>query len=215
MLLLVLTGYPTLPLRFAYHIPQPLYRISAYSLLLKDATLQLFSHSLLRGGGLKGVGCGFASIIHGVLNTMATRTAKEAADRRSRKIAVSASEYEEGVKNPRNDWATRVKETEGKRDQGLKEAIADGRITKGAQACGTAKQIQKTVEKGVPNWQTQATSDEANTAYENSMDSVVKCVDWAKAQVAKMPEATRAQRIAKSAAYQTKMGECMDKARGR
>ena len=146
---------------------------------------------------------------------MATRSAKEAADRRERKIAISATEYEEGVKNPREDWADRVKATEAKRDQGLKEAIADGRITKGAQACGTDRQIKKTLEKGVPNWQTQATSDEANKAYEGAMDGVISCVDWAKAQIAKMPEATRAQRIAKSAAYQTKMGECMDKARGR
>ena len=146
---------------------------------------------------------------------MTTRTAKDAAERRTRKIAVSASEYEEGVKNPREDWATRVKETEAKRDQGLKEAIADGRITKGAVACGTNRQIAKTIEKGVPNWQSQATSEEANKAYEDSMGKVINCVDWAKAQIAKMPEATRAQRIAKSAAYQTKMGECMDKARGR
>lgn len=146
---------------------------------------------------------------------MSTRTPKEASERRERKIAISATEYEEGVKNPREDWVTRVKETEAKRDQGLKEAIADGRITKGAQDCGTAKQIKKTIEKGVPNWQTQATSADANKAYEDAMGGVINCVDWAKAQIAKMPETTRAQRITKSAAYQTKMGECMDKARGR
>jgi len=146
---------------------------------------------------------------------MTTRSVEDAAERRARRIATSATEYEEGVKNPRADWLTRVKETSAKRDAELKRAIEDGRITKGAEAVGTAKQIQKTLEKGVPNWQSQATSTEANEAYVEGMKPVIECVEEAKKAVASMPETTRAQRIQKSAAYQTKMGECMDRKRGR
>ena len=143
------------------------------------------------------------------------RDATAAKDRRARKIAVSGEDYKEGVENPREDWLTRVKETEGKRDAELQRAINEGRITAGAVECGTDKQIAKTLSKGVPAWQAEAASEEANTAYEKGMEPVIDCVKAAKAEVAKMPETNRTQRIARSARYQAVMGECMDKKKGR
>ena len=143
------------------------------------------------------------------------RSASDAAERRKRKIAVSGEDYKAGVENPREDWATRIKETEAKRDAGLRAAIADGRITKGALDCGTEKQIAKTLSKGVPNWLQEATSDEANAAYESGMNDVIDCVKVAKAAIAKMPESTRAERIARSSKYQQVMGDCIDKKKGR
>ena len=143
------------------------------------------------------------------------RDASAATKRRAAKIAVSGEDYREGVENPREDWATRVKETEAKRDAGLKRAMAEGTITAGAIECGTDKQIRKTVEKGVPNWGSQAANEEANAEYERAMAPVIDCVKVAKAAIAKMPETTRAERIAKSARYQTEMGNCMDKKKGR
>ena len=56
---------------------------------------------------------------------MTTRSVEDAAERRARRIATSATEYEEGVKNPHADWLTRVKETSAKRDAELKRAIDD------------------------------------------------------------------------------------------
>lgn len=143
------------------------------------------------------------------------RSASDAATRRKRKIAVSGEDYKDGVENPREDWVTRVKETEAKRDAELRKAIDEGRITKGAVDCGTDRQIAKTISKGVPNWQTEAASPEANAAYESKMSGVIDCVEVAKREVAKMPETTRTQRIARSARYQAVMGECMDKKRGK
>jgi hypothetical protein len=143
------------------------------------------------------------------------RDAGAAADRRARKIAVSGEDYKEGVENPREDWLTRVKATEAKRDAELRKAMEEGRITKGAEECGTQRQIDKTVSKGVPAWQAEAASDEANAAYQKGMEPVIDCVKVAKAEVAKLPETTRAQRIARSARYQVVMGECMDKKKGR
>jgi len=143
------------------------------------------------------------------------RDEKMAAERRAKKIAVSGEDYAEGVANPREDWLKRVKETEAKRDAGLQKAIAEGRITSGAVECGTDRQIAKTLSKGVPNWGTEAASPEANAAYEAKMAPVIDCVKTAKAECAKMPETSRAQRIAKSARYQTVMGECMDRKKGR
>ena len=143
------------------------------------------------------------------------RDATAAAERRARKIGVSGEDYREGVENPREDWAERVKATEAKRDAELRKAIDEGRITKGALECGTEKQIAKTLSKGVPAWQSEAASAEANEAYEKGMAPVIDCVKVAKAEVAKMPETTRANRIARSARYQAVMGECMDKKKGR
>lgn len=143
------------------------------------------------------------------------RDASAAAERRARKIGVSGEDYREGVENPREDWAERVKATETKRDAELRKAIDEGRITKGALDCGTEKQIAKTLSKGVPAWQSEAASPEANEAYERGMAPVIDCVKVAKAEVAKMAETTRANRIARSARYQAVMGECMDKKKGR
>ena len=143
------------------------------------------------------------------------RSASEASARRARKIAVSGEDYKDGVENPREDWLTRVKETEAKRDAELRKAIDEGRITKGAVECGTDRQIAKTLSKGVPAWQGEAASPEENAAYEEKMSPVIDCVKVAKAEIAKMPETTRAQRIAKSSRYQTVMGECMDKKKGK
>jgi hypothetical protein len=143
------------------------------------------------------------------------RDAAAARERRARKIAVSGEDYREGVENPREDWLERVKATEAKRDAELKKAIDEGRITKGAVDCGTDRQIAKTLSKGVPAWGTEAASAEANEAYEKGMGPVIDCVKAAKAEVAKMPETTRAQRVARSGRYQTVMGECMDKKKGR
>lgn len=143
------------------------------------------------------------------------RTAEEARDRRARKIAVSGEDYRIGVENPREDWLTRVKETGAKRDAELRKAIDEGRITKGAEECGTDRQIAKTVSKGVPAWQGEAASPEANQRYQDKMSPVIDCVKVAKAEVAKMPETSRAQRIARSSKYQELMGACMDRKKGR
>ena len=143
------------------------------------------------------------------------RDASAATERRARKIGVSGEDYKEGVENPREDWLTRIKETETKRDAELRKAMDEGRITAGAVECGTDKQIAKTLSKGVPAWQAEAASPEANQAYEKGMEPVIDCVKVAKAGVAKMPETTRTQRIARSARYQAVMGEGMDKKKGR
>lgn len=143
------------------------------------------------------------------------RDASAASERRARKIRVSGEDYKEGVTNPREDWLARVQATEAKRDAELRKAIDEGRITKGAEDCGTERQIAKTLSKGVAAWGTEAASPEANEAYEKGMAPVIDCVKLAKADIAKMAETTRAQRIAKSARYQTVMGECMDRKKGR
>lgn len=142
------------------------------------------------------------------------RDAGAAAKRRSDKIGVSGEDYKTGVENPREDWYDRVKQTEDKRDAGLQKAISEGRITKGAEECGTDRQIRKTLEKGALNWASQATSSEANEAYEKEMGVVIDCVEVAKKAIAGMPETNRSQRIARSGKYQAVMGECMDKKRG-
>lgn len=71
-----------------------------------------------------------------------------------------------------------------------------------------------------------ASKDRASTHYEERADDMVKhamedyderkkCIEAAKAAIAGMPKATRAQRIARSAKYQEEMGSCMDKVKGR
>lgn len=61
-----------------------------------------------------------------------------------------AKDYEEGVKAPRRDWLKETKDAEGRYEEGIKDAIKRKAFGKGVDKCGTARQQQKTIEKGVP-----------------------------------------------------------------
>ena len=60
--------------------------------------------------------------------------------------------YEEGVRNPDEDWEKNTKDAEPNYEEGVKKAIARKAFGKGVAKCGTSRQQAKTITKGIPNW---------------------------------------------------------------
>lgn len=60
--------------------------------------------------------------------------------------------YEEGVRSPKTDWEKQTVEAEGNYEDGVKAAIARKAFGKGVKKCGTARQQEKTITKGLVRW---------------------------------------------------------------
>lgn len=60
--------------------------------------------------------------------------------------------YEEGVRNPTEDWEKNTLDAESNYEEGVKAAIARKAFGKGVKKAGTAKQQSKTIEKGLTRW---------------------------------------------------------------
>lgn len=63
-----------------------------------------------------------------------------------------SEDFENGVRNPIRDWADATADAEDNYEAGVKEAITKKRFGKGVRNCGTAKQKQNTIIKGIPRW---------------------------------------------------------------
>lgn len=63
-----------------------------------------------------------------------------------------AADYEDGVKNPKEDWETATKKAKDAYAQGVQEAITEDRFAKGVSKAGTIKWQRKAVEVGVRRW---------------------------------------------------------------
>jgi len=141
---------------------------------------------------------------------------KEVAERRMRERVSTAGSYlKEGFEEAVDPIEVILRDPDGfakKLVDGLVEAIRKGKYTVGLK---TAK--DRDAWKG--------SSDRAARHYEERADDMVahamegyderaKCIEEAKKAIEKMPSATRAQRIARSAKYQEVMGECMDRVKG-
>lgn len=70
----------------------------------------------------------------------------------ARVAAVSQGEYEEGVKNPRVDWAEATKAAEANYERGVQAAIQRKSFGKGVSKAGTAKWQTNTLTKGPSRW---------------------------------------------------------------
>lgn len=63
-----------------------------------------------------------------------------------------SSEYEEGVRNPTEDWQTETAGAEDNWEAGVSAAADEGRFSDGVNAAGTDKWQTNTLEKGVGRW---------------------------------------------------------------
>jgi hypothetical protein len=63
-----------------------------------------------------------------------------------------ATEYGEGVKNPRRDWETATEAAEDIYEQGVQAAIARKAFGKGVKDAGSGKYQKGVSEKGVARW---------------------------------------------------------------
>jgi hypothetical protein len=66
----------------------------------------------------------------------------------NRRSASAGPEYEEGVKNPRTDWATAATAAKGAFQAGVTAAIQRDAYGKGVTQAGTQRWQQKAIEKG-------------------------------------------------------------------
>lgn len=64
----------------------------------------------------------------------------------------AAREYEEGVKNPRKDWADNTAASESAYEAGVTAAISRKSFGKGVSNAGTSKWQEGAISKGVPRW---------------------------------------------------------------
>lgn len=60
----------------------------------------------------------------------------------------AGTEYEEGVRNPRADWATETKNAEGTYEEGIRSSIGRKAFGKGVSKAGTAKWQSNALSKG-------------------------------------------------------------------
>jgi len=81
------------------------------------------------------------------------KSAQETAAKWSSVTPQRSQYYEDGVKNPRSDWATAAAAAEGNWNSAITKAAAEKRYGKGVNKAGTAKWQKAAVEKGVSRFQ--------------------------------------------------------------
>lgn len=81
---------------------------------------------------------------------MATiRSAGKIAEKWARVTPQRAQDYEEGVNNPKKDWAANTKAAESNYEAGVQQSIRDKRFGKGVTKAGTEKWKEGATTKGV------------------------------------------------------------------
>lgn len=106
--------------------------------------------------------------------------------------------YSQGIQQSR-DWAANAVAAGPARDQGLQQAMADGRIDRGIQRVGTAGWRQKTLAKGPQAWQQGVA--QAGNAYAAGMARTYQMLDAGDAAIASMPRGGFANNMARMTAY--------------
>ena len=61
-------------------------------------------------------------------------------------------DYEDGVRNPKSDWASNTAAAEDSYQAGVQAAIAEKRFGKGVRAAGTEKWQKGAIDKGTQRW---------------------------------------------------------------
>jgi len=69
-----------------------------------------------------------------------------------------SSQFEAGVRAPKEDWAPRTVAAESAFEEGIRNAISRKAFSKGVKEAGTEKWQRKTIEVGVGRWGTGVTA---------------------------------------------------------
>jgi len=83
---------------------------------------------------------------------MIVPSASKIAEKWARVTPERSQDYEDGVRNPKKDWADETADAEERYEAGIKEAIQNKSFSKGVKRVGTAKQKSKSITKGIPRW---------------------------------------------------------------
>lgn len=142
---------------------------------------------------------------------MARKSVADAVSKWQNRVAQSGPYYQAGVNNPQVDWAGPAVAAAPRRNAGLQQAIADGRIDAGIQRAGTARWRAGASTKGVQAWTTN--TPKAAPAYNAGLTRVYGYFQEADAAVSSMGRTTRAERIARAATFLATVGEASDRAK--
>jgi len=82
----------------------------------------------------------------------AIRSIAEIANKWARVTPGRASDYEAGIRTPKEDWEAATIAAEGAYEGGVQTAIAEKRFSKGVRAAGVKKWQRKALELGVTRW---------------------------------------------------------------
>lgn len=83
---------------------------------------------------------------------MKVKDAASVTSKWSQRAQAAGQAYTDGVKNPRNDWATATAGASDNWGQGVQAAVSDGRFSKGVQAAGTQAWASGAVNKGATRY---------------------------------------------------------------
>lgn len=142
---------------------------------------------------------------------MARRSISDASDKWARRTQQATQDYANGISKPRRDWAQASVDASARRNAGLQQAIADGRIDKGIQRAGTGKWQRAASTKGVQNWAPAV--QQAKPQYQAGLQRSYSYMDAADAATAGMATTTKRDRIAKAAAYLQAVADAADAAK--
>lgn len=82
----------------------------------------------------------------------AIKSAAEISEKWTRVTPGRQSDYENGVRNPTEDWASKTSGAEGAWSAGVQDAITNKRFARGIREAGTEKWQRKTTEVGIGRW---------------------------------------------------------------
>jgi hypothetical protein len=138
------------------------------------------------------------------------KTAQQARARYTKGVTQAGPDYTAGIQNS-SSWVEGALAAKQRRDTGLQQAIADGRIDAGIQNKGDAGWKTATLAKGPTNY-TQSVAT-AGPAYEAGMNRAMQYQQAAQSATANMDTSTRAGRIAKMAAYVNAVADAAQQAK--
>lgn len=139
---------------------------------------------------------------------MARKSVSDAVAKWQQRVSQSGQFYTAGVQNPGVDWAGPAVAAGARRDAGLQQAMADGRIDAGIQRAGTAKWRANAISKGAQAWTTN--TPKAAPAFSAGLQRVYGYFNAADQAVASMPRDTREQRIARASEFLRTVGSQAD-----
>ena len=83
---------------------------------------------------------------------MKVKTAIDIARKWARVTPERSQDYEDGVRNPQNDWEKSTIEAVDRWEEGIKKSIINKSFSRGVKKAGTAKQQGKSISKGIQRW---------------------------------------------------------------
>lgn len=132
------------------------------------------------------------------------------------RISTAGKYLERGMEDAEDPIDVLLSDVEGAQKkllEGLQDAIKRGNYKIGLERAKSRDAWRTSKGRAAAHFE-----ERADDIVERSMetyDSRMACVEKAQKEIAKMPKATRAQRIARSTKYQEITGECYDKLFGR